>query len=85
MLPLLHPGLSSEGRTPPGSRAANRNPGHAQLHVDLGCVSGTLPDRTLVMHASPPPAGEIAGCGPGNWMLRDYARDSNQRLTGRWQ
>jgi hypothetical protein len=48
MLPLLHPGLSSEGKTPPGSRAANRNPGHAQLHVDLGYVSGTLPDLTLV-------------------------------------
>jgi len=30
------------------------------LHVDLGYVSGTLPDFTLVIHVSPPPAGEIA-------------------------
>ena len=60
MLPLVHPGLSAEGKTPPGSRAANRNPEHAQLHVDLGYVSGTLPDFTLVIHVSPPPAGEIA-------------------------
>jgi len=60
MLLLLHSGSSAEGKTPPGSRAANRNPGRAQLHVDLGYVSGTLPDFTLVIHVSPPPAGKIA-------------------------
>jgi hypothetical protein len=59
MLPLLHPGLSS-GKTPPGSRVANRNPARAQSHLNLDCAIGTLPDLTLVIHASPPPSSRFA-------------------------
>lgn len=59
MLPLLQPSLSS-GKTPPGSRVANRNPARAQSHVNLDYASGTLPNPTLVIHASPPPSSRFA-------------------------
>src|SRR5690349_10774778 len=42
-------------KTPPGSRAAHRNPARAQSHVGLDYAGGTLPTFTLVTHAPPPP------------------------------
>jgi hypothetical protein len=63
MPPLLHPGLSS-GKTPPGSRVANRNPARAQSHVNLDYASGTLPNFTLVIHASPPPIEPLRSAEP---------------------
>jgi hypothetical protein len=60
MLPLLHPRFVIRRKDATGVPSGQPQSRHAQLHVDLGYVGGTLPDPTLVIHASLPPASEIA-------------------------